>query len=108
MKKTILTLALLAAVSSAHAGDYQHYSALLGICKMQAKIAMTLAHAKITGEPPLTKVEDYRDGNPGLYELVVNMDRIAEEYKDLGLQMVGERAGMWCMDNAENIVFKYR
>ena len=107
MKKALVTLALLI-TTTAHAGNYQSYSALSSICKMQARIAMMLAKSKIDGSTPMTKVEDYRDGDPGLYELVLNMDRIADEYKDSGLQMVGERAGMWCMDNAENIIFKYR
>ena len=108
MKKTMLTIALMASVSLAQAGSYQHESAIMGICKMQAKIAMMLAKSKIDGSVPMTKVEHYQDGDPGLYEMVRNMDRIADEWKDSGLQMVGERAGMWCLDNAEDIIFKYR
>lgn len=107
MKKALVTLALLTA-TAAHAGSYQHHSAILQICKMQAKIAMMLAKPKIDGSVPMTKVEDYRDGDPGLYEMVRNMDRIADEYKDSGLQVVAERGGMWCMDNAEEIIFRNR
>lgn len=106
--KKVMAVALLSFAAVAQAGDYQHYSAMLQICKMQAKIAMMIAHADATGETPVTRVEDYRNGDPGLYELVRNMDRIAKESGDAGLQIVGERAGAWCMDNVEQVVFKHR
>ena len=106
MKKLIAII--LFAVSAAQAGDYQHQSALLGICKMQAKMGMMIAHAKKTGEPSAVNVAMFRDGDPGLYELTINTERIALENADMSLQFVAERVGMWCLDNAESIIYKHR
>ena len=106
MKK--LLIATLFVAASAHAGNYQHQSALLGICKMQAKMGMMIAHAKKTGEPSAVNVAMFRDGDPGLYELTVNTERIALENADMDLQFVAERVGMWCLDNAESIIYKHR
>jgi len=105
MKK--LLIATLFVATSVHAGDYQHQSALLGICNMQAKMGMLIVQAKQTGGPSLVNAAQFRD-EPGLYELVVNTERIALENADMDPRFVADRVGMWCMDNADSIIRKHR
>lgn len=78
------------------------------MCKDQVAMAMMLADAKANNKPSIVNPEAFRRGDPGLYELVLNMDRIAENYKGQDLQTVGKMAWAWCMDNIESIVFKHR
>lgn len=106
MKKS-LTIVLFALSASAHAG-VSNLVIKDQICKDQTAMAMMLADAKANNKPSIVNPEVFRRGDPGLYELVLNMDRIAENYKDQDLQTVGKMAWAWCMDNVETIVFKNR
>lgn len=105
--KKLLAVALFALASTSHA-SITNLAAKDQMCKDQAIMAVMLADSKATGKPSLVNPAMFRGGDPGLYELVSNMDRIAENYKGQDLETVAKMAWSWCMDNIETIVFKNR
>lgn len=105
MKKTLIAaLALTVLSTPALADSYSHRYAVRETCKMAATLAFSLAESKQTGKPPLATVDQFKDGDQGLYALMQNMERIANENEGIDAMEVGRRALMWCMDNGEYVI----